>query len=154
MSQAARSQPFKIIGEGQGHQWTVLGDHQTIKLTGADTQGRFTLIEQFMEPGTAIPMHVHDFEDEVFQILEGELSCSIGDQLFMLGPGDTVFAPRRVPHGFQVVGDQPARTSLMVFPAGIEDMFELLSQLPAGRPDFNKVMDICGKFGVRFLPPE
>jgi len=38
-----------------------------------------------------------------------------------------------------------------VFPAGIEDMFEELGALPPGPPDFPKVAEICGRYGVKFV---
>ena len=63
----------KIVKESEGHKLNVLGDHQNIRLTGADTNGQFTLIEQFNEPGVGIPPHIHENEDEVFQVLAGQV---------------------------------------------------------------------------------
>jgi len=93
---------------------------------------------------------VHTNEDEVYQIFEGEIAFEIGDQKLTAKKGDTIFLPRGIPHSFHVVGTSNAKTSLIIFPSGLENMFEELNELPAGPPDFPKVAQICGKYGVRF----
>ena len=60
----------KIVRSNEGKTINVLGDVQTIKLTGKDTNGLFTLIEEENVPGTGIPLHVHENEDEVFKVIE------------------------------------------------------------------------------------
>jgi quercetin dioxygenase-like cupin family protein len=141
----------KIVKSNQGTLLNVMGDKQNIKLTGSDTNEQFTLIEQFNDPGIGIPPHVHENEDEVFQVLEGEVEMSIGNEATMMKAGDIIFCPKGIPHSWKVVGDQKAKAMLSIFPAGLEHMFTELSLLPAGPPDFEKVAAICGNFGVRFV---
>jgi len=141
----------KIVLAGEGKQISVLGDNQTFKLTGKDTNGLFTLIEQSNEPGFAVPLHVHDFEDEVFKILQGEVEFIVGNKTKILKEGDTIFLPRKIPHGFKNVGSKKAKVILNIFPSGLENMFIELDKLPPGQPDFEKVEKICGKYGVRFV---
>ncbi len=141
----------KIVRSNEGHTINVIGDIQTFKLTGKDTNGQFTLIEEHNEPGTAIPMHVHEHEDEVFKVIEGQMELKVGDITTILNAGDIGFGPRGVPHAWKIVGTQKAKVILSVFPSGIEHMFEELGQLPAGPPDFPKVAGICGKYGIKFV---
>lgn len=141
----------KIVRNGEGKQVNVIGDQQTFKLTGADTNGQFTLIEEVNPPGTMIPPHVHTKEDEIFKVLEGELEVTVGNETTILKAGDLAFAPKNVPHMWKVVGDQDCKTILSVFPAGLESMFEELGKLPPGPPDFAKISDICGRYGITFL---
>ena len=141
----------KIIRNDEGKTINVLGDIQTFKLTGKDTNGLFTLIEEYNTPGTMIPPHVHTKEDEIFKVLEGELELTVGDKTTVLKAGDLAFGPRNVPHSWKVIGDKNAKVILSVFPAGIEDMFEELSALPPGPPDMEKVMEICARQGISFL---
>lgn len=140
----------KIVKNDAGHKLNVLGDNQNIKLTGKDTNGQFTLIEQMNEPGVGIPPHVHENEDEVFQVIEGQVEMRIGEQTTILNSGDLIFCPKGVPHSWKVVGERNARAMLSIFPAGLEKMFEELSQLPEGPPDLEKVGKICGKYKLRF----
>jgi hypothetical protein len=48
----------------------VVGDTYTILVSGADTAGRYTLIDMHVPPGGGPPPHRHDFE-EMFTILDG-----------------------------------------------------------------------------------
>lgn len=146
-----KNMPAKIVRNGEGKSMNVIGDHQTVKLSGKDTNGQFVLIEEENEPGTAIPLHVHDNEDEVFKVLEGQMELTVGDKTTILNAGDLAFGPRGIPHTWKIVGDKKAKVTLSVFPAGIEHMFEELAQLPAGPPDLEKVAQICGEYGIRFI---
>jgi len=141
----------KIVRHHEGKKLNVIGDQQTIKLTGKDTNGLFTLIEEINDPGIFIPPHVHENEDEVFKVLEGEMELTVGKNTTILKAGDLAFGPRGVPHSWRIIGNTPAKVILSVFPAGIEVMFEQLSTLPPGPPDFEKVEKICGEYGVRFV---
>ena len=141
----------KVVRKGEGKVISVLGDNQTIKLTGKDTNGQFTLIEEENDPGIAIPLHVHDNEDEVFRVIEGEMELTVGDKTTILKAGDLAFGPKGVPHSWKIVGNSKAKVILSIFPAGLEFMFEELGEMPPGPPDFPKVAEICGRYVVRFI---
>ncbi|MBT8302828.1 MAG: cupin domain-containing protein, partial [Bacteroidia bacterium] len=87
----------KIVKNSEGRKLNVIGDNQNIKLTGKDTNGQFTLIEQNNDPGVGIPPHVHENEDEVFQVLSGQVAMNIGDQTTTLNAGDLIFCPKGIP---------------------------------------------------------
>ncbi|WP_299336254.1 cupin domain-containing protein [uncultured Psychroserpens sp.] len=145
------SQEPKLIRNKDGIKQIVLGDHQTIKLESTDTNGLYTLIEQHNNPGMSIPKHVHEDEDEVFHVLEGRLEISIGEKVKVLSAGDVVFCPRKVPHSWKVVGDKKTKVMLSIFPAGLENMFYEMAQLPEGPPDLKVVSQICEKYNIRFV---
>ncbi|GJM62971.1 cupin domain-containing protein [Persicobacter diffluens] len=144
----------KLIKKQEGRKLNVIGDQQTIKLTGKDTNGQFALVEQFNVPGAGIPLHVHENEDEVFHVLSGQVEITINGETQIMEAGDMVFCPRGAAHAFVIVGEEKARVMLSIFPAGLENMFEELAQLPEGPPDFAKVTEICGRYQITFLPPE
>jgi quercetin dioxygenase-like cupin family protein len=143
----------KVVPAGEGRRQTVLGDSQLVRLTGADTGGAFTLVEQTNPPGVGVPLHVHANEDEVFHVLEGAMDFTVGGQTIRAEAGAVVFLPKTVPHAFVTVGPGITRTTVTAFPAGIEHMFEELGALPPGPPDMAKVFEICGRHGIRFLQP-
>ena len=64
-------------GEGEARWW--LGGLATVKATGKETDGRYTLVE-VLEPEGEQPFHVHHREDEGFWVLEGELTFEVGDE--------------------------------------------------------------------------
>ncbi|MBD3581443.1 cupin domain-containing protein [Flavobacterium selenitireducens] len=141
----------KIILNGQGQSQNVLGDVQTIKLSGKDTDGLFTVVENYNEPGVGIPMHIHENEDEIFHIIEGQMEFETQGKTTLLSKGDMIFLPRMIPHAFKVVGNVKCKAIVTVIPSGIEEMFESLAALPPGPPDFEKVSAICARQGIRFL---
>src|ERR1700740_408275 len=51
---------------------SVAGDIYTILVSGAQTGGRYCLIDMHVPPGGGPPPHRHDFE-ELFSILEGQV---------------------------------------------------------------------------------
>jgi quercetin dioxygenase-like cupin family protein len=129
----------------------VLGDQVLVKLTGQDTNGQFALTEQLNEPGTGIPSHLHQQEDETFFVLEGRVEFVVGQTTTTVEPGGLAYAPRGLAHSFRVVSDTPAKMLIQVSPAGLENMFQELSQLPAGPPDMGQVTAVCGRYGVSFV---
>jgi len=141
----------KVVLNGQGQSQNVLGDVQTIKLSGQDTGGLFTILENYNDPGVGIPMHLHENEDEIFHIIEGQMEFDTQGKTTLLSKGDMIFLPRMVPHSFRVVGDVKCKAIVTVIPSGIEEMFGNLALLPAGPPDFEKVSEICGRQGIRFV---
>ncbi|WP_111684634.1 cupin domain-containing protein [Winogradskyella tangerina] len=150
-SEVTELQKPKIVKDNEGSKLNVLGDNQNIKLTGADTNGQYTLIEQNNVPGVGIPPHVHENEDEVFQVLSGQVEMNVDGTTTILQAGDLIFCPKGVPHSWRVVGEEKARAMLSIFPAGLEGMFKELADLPAGPPDMEKVTAICGKYNLKFV---
>ena len=141
----------KFLAPGSGQSLNVIGDNQIVRLTGEDTGGAFALIEQHNPPGVGVPMHLHENEDELFHIVEGSMEFTTQGKTHLATAGTSVFLPKNIPHSFVTVGDVPVKTLLMVFPAGAEKMFYELNDLPPGPPDMEKVVEICGRHGVRFV---
>ena len=69
-----------------------------ISLAGADTGGAYCLLDVSLAPGIGVPRHTHTREDETYYVLSGELNVEVGDQTFLLRPGDTLLVPRSIPH--------------------------------------------------------
>src|SRR5450432_52130 len=53
----------------------LVGDTYTILLSGADTDGRYCLIDMHIPPAGGPPPHRHDFEVS-FSVLEGEIEAT------------------------------------------------------------------------------
>jgi quercetin dioxygenase-like cupin family protein len=141
----------KILHSREGQYLNVIGDNQYIKLTGEETGGAYTLIEEINPPGVGVPLHVHENEDETFHVAEGQVEFTLNGKPVTASAGTTVYLPRRVPHAFKVVGQTPARVLVLLSPSGLERMFRELAQLPPGPPDMEKVVAICARYGIRFL---
>jgi quercetin dioxygenase-like cupin family protein len=143
--------PPKVVPAAAGIPLTVLGDRVVLKFTSPDTNGLFTLTEQFNSPGTGIPLHRHTREDESFWVLEGQVEFVVADTTTIVEPGGVIYAPRGVAHSFRAVSTTPSRMLVHIAPAGMETMLVELSQLPTGPPDFDQVAAICTRYGIAFV---
>ena len=68
-----------------------------------------SLLEHRAPHGDSPPLHVHHTEDEVFHLIEGELRLQIDGETRRLGPGQTLLAPKGVPHTYRVESPAGAR---------------------------------------------
>lgn len=98
----------------------------TIHAEAMSTSGAFAVVELHAPVGDSSPLHRHTREDEVFVVVSGSLEVVVADLVHRLGPGDTIRGPRGVPHGYRVVGDQPAHFLVVVVPAGLEEAFRAM----------------------------
>jgi mannose-6-phosphate isomerase-like protein (cupin superfamily) len=104
----------------------------SVLLRGEHSGGEISLIEsQVSAEFAGPPLHRHDF-DEMFYVLEGELTFQLRDELLTAGPGEVAFAPRGVPHTFANLSGAPARHLLVCTPAGFERYFARIAAERAG----------------------
>lgn len=96
----------------------------SVCLSGADTGGAYCMLELSLSAGMGVPRHTHTREDEVYFVLAGELEVTVGDQVFALRPGDTLMAPRDIPHQLRNSGDVENHYLLLFSPAGFEDFLK------------------------------
>jgi len=121
-----QEQPVRgfVRGREDGQRIELPGWAMLVKVTAGDTLGRLTVIEGRMTPQLAgPPAHVHDGHDEMFVVLEGQMRFRVGDQFHTAVPGETMFASRRLAHGFSNPFDEPARYVAILTPSGYEEYF-------------------------------
>jgi quercetin dioxygenase-like cupin family protein len=86
--------------------------------TAADTGGELVEIEVTVEPdGAVAAAHVHPYQSERFEVLEGTLELRAGKTRTVAGPGDVVTVPAGRVHSFRNVGETTARFRCEVRPA-------------------------------------
>ena len=152
--------PFVLPGGGR--KVALAGDVYQIKLTGAETGGRCAVFEFFVPPGGGPPPHVHQREEEMFYVLEGELTFTVADTKFVVSAGAFLNAVRNVPHAFKNEADVPARAVVVVSPAGLEDYFlevgipwddAYRAPGPASPEQLAQMVAAAPKYGLEILPP-
>lgn len=143
-----------VLKPDEGRKIVVLGQEITVKLTGSETGGEFYLFENIVPPGARVPPHVHQREDEILQILEGELEVTLDGRTTRAPAGSIAYFPRNIAHGFGNTGTVPAKGRFLVSPASnFEKFFAELSALPAHQPpDMRKVAEIFERSGLPFVP--
>jgi quercetin dioxygenase-like cupin family protein len=100
-------------------------------MAGADTAGRYTLIDMHVPPGGGPPSHRHDFE-EMFSVLEGEIEVTFRGDTRIARAGETINEPANAPHRFRNTSGQAARLLCLCTPPGQELFFaEIGDRVPS-----------------------
>lgn len=77
------------------------GDYWELRLNGV------SLTFFRLDAGASFPSHAHDAE-QITLVLEGQLSFEVGQNRFVLGPGDAIGIPSRLSHAV-TAGSRPVR---------------------------------------------
>src|SRR6516165_628298 len=112
-----------------------------------------------LAPGMTVPRHMHTREDEAYYVLSGELEVVVGDEVFILRAGDTLMAPRDIPHQLRNSGDVENHYLIMFSPSGFEGFLKATA-VPA--PDnavapteppavaVRNVHELAADYGIQF----
>ncbi|MFT7646981.1 MAG: quercetin dioxygenase-like cupin family protein [Candidatus Poriferisodalaceae bacterium] len=58
------------------------------------------------EPGQGTQEHFHKTQEEIYYIVEGSGSITIGDEVMQVSAGDMVFSPADVPHSIATADER------------------------------------------------
>jgi mannose-6-phosphate isomerase-like protein (cupin superfamily) len=124
-----------------------------IKVSSDDTAGSFFVFEHADMGKGGPPRHFHYEQDEWFYALKGEFAFEVGDERFTLRPGDSLFAPRMVPHVWSHVGDEPGTLLLAVQPAGSLEAFFMENSAMNQPPTPEEAERSFAAHGMRVVGP-
>ena len=122
----------------------LVGDTYTILISGDDTAGRYALIDMHVPPGGGPPPHRHDFE-EMFSVLEGEVTLTFRGETLVARAGETINVPANAPHAFTNAAATPARLLCVCAPAGQDTFFTLVGQPVGTRTAAPPSLDVAGQ---------
>lgn len=77
-----------------------------IPVSHEESADGLSVVDNTAARGDSPPLHVHSGEDEVFHVIEGELRLRIDQEERVVSAGETVLAPRGVPHTYLVTSDR------------------------------------------------
>ena len=123
---------------------SVVGDTYTVLVAGADTAGRYTLIDMHVPPGGGPPAHRHDFE-EMFSVLDGEIEVTFRGATRTARAGETINVPANAPHRFRNTSGQPARLLCLCTPPGQELFFAAIGDRVPGRTSPPPALDAAAR---------
>lgn len=131
---------FHVVGAGQDRfdhpHTTGFSTGMLFKVSSTDTNGALFVMEHtHLVPGGP-PLHLHLQQEEWFYVMAGEVAFQVGDRRINLRAGESVLAPRRIPHTFSSVGPDPARMLIAFCPAGkMEQYFQEVETNPKRNTD-------------------
>src|SRR3954453_20847899 len=124
----------------------------TLKVSGSDSEGRYSLIEMIHPPNTGPALHIHSNTHESYYVLDGHYSIRCGDSLYQAYPEDFIFIPKGIPHNYQP-GPQGGKV-LVISPAGLEGYFKEVSDIlhiQEKEIPWNQEVEIAKRYGQEFL---
>ena len=93
------------------------GEHIQYVVTGLETNGAFVRYRWTSDPGGAIVDHTHPGSAEIFTILEGEATFTVGKEQIVLTAGQTAVIPPGVVHAEANTSGQLVRGIVELTPA-------------------------------------
>lgn len=152
-----------VVRRGEGRTVHYAGNVMQWKLEQDKSGGFCSVVEVVMRRGEEPPLHTHANEDEMYFVMEGDLTYYCGSDVFDVSPGDAVFLPRGTPHCFSVSRESgTARLMLLVLPSnslrGYFDVMGVASdspEMPPPMPDFPvaKAVEAIAPHEVQILGP-
>ena len=123
------------------------------KVSTLDTNGGLFVVEATDGTKGGPPRHLHHEQEEWFYVVESEYVIEIGDEWYELGPGDSVLAPRGVPHAWAHVGEGMGKQLIVFQPAGkMEAFFGELSKIE-GVPQPEVMQRLFSSHGMEMTGP-
>lgn len=136
-----------IYRPGEGEQIGAGPSAVTIKATAEDTAGALYLGETRLEPGCPGPLlHRHRHLHDMFYVLDGSLSVTVGDETLELEAGSFACLPPGTPHTFANTSGQPVRFLNFNTPAGWEHYMRDLGELSSGEATPEAIGRIASRY--------
>ena len=142
-----------VFAAEDGPRYTLGKLTMTFKRNGSSDPCKYSVCRASYEPGfTGARLHKHIYEEWHIQ-LDGVCSGQLGDSDIVLHPGDMVYIPPGVAHGFH-----PAKTAgvqlLISAPPGLFERFVADTQaFQAGERPGDSFDGILQRSGIEFLAP-
>lgn len=132
------------------------------RVAAAEGADGVSVLESRARRGDSPPLHVHA-EDEIFHLIEGEMTLLIGGQTHAVRAGDTLLGPRGVPHTYRV-DSQEARWLVITAKGDFERFVKSFSRLaptvdlpaPSGPPteaQQEALAAACNEHGIDLVGP-
>ena len=140
-----------VLQPGEGRSIDLGGFAMTVKSSGAETGGAFSLLEASEPPGFGPPLHIHDDAAEAFYVLEGEYIIFLPSGEVRCPAGAFIFIPAGVEHGFRV-GGVPSRKLNLYAPAAMVGYFDEMAAA-AGRLSDSELAELAARYSMKVIGP-
>jgi mannose-6-phosphate isomerase-like protein (cupin superfamily) len=134
----------------------IMGGRFNCIVSSKDTNGEFCAYDTVRDEKGGPAFHFHHEQDEWFYNISGEFIVQVGEEKFNLKPGDSLFAPRKIPHAFAKINEGVAQMIVLFQPAGtMEDFFKQMSKLGKNIPanQEKELRDLWRSHGMEIVGP-
>lgn len=136
-----------------------------IVLSGEETGGSFSMVEERAASGAMTPRHVHSREAETFIVLDGALEGWCEGSSTLVEAGSMIHLPAGREHAFRIASGS-ARFYTLITPSGFEGFFRdsgvpldqsFTGPLPVPGPlsleEVGRLVELVEPYGVEILGP-
>lgn len=142
--------PVPAGADRTGHLHSLGFSDLAFKVLTSDTGGNLFVIEHTnLMPDKGPALHLHLSQEEWFYVMEGEVRFQVGERRLRLGPGESILAPRRIPHTFSAFGS-PAHMLIAFTPAGKMEQYFIDT---AAHPSIAATPDFINRYDVQQIGP-
>jgi quercetin dioxygenase-like cupin family protein len=129
-----------MISQGDTLENPITGEVLIFRQTARETGGEAVQVETIVRPdGFVAAAHVHPYQTERFEVLDGRLGLRVGDHELIVGPGDVATVEPGTSHRFWNAGQREARFLCEIRPAlDFESLIETMFTLAAEGKTNNK----------------
>jgi quercetin dioxygenase-like cupin family protein len=126
----------------------------TFLLDAQQTSGALTAFECAVPAAAKVPApHSHDAFEETIYGIAGTITFTVDGADHDIGPGDAVFIPRGVVHGFVNRGDADARflavtTPGLLGPDYFREIGDVVAASAGGPPDLEAIIGVMRRHGL------
>ncbi len=151
---AQPKEPGAALDADDGELVYVGRDPVRIKISPTSGRGRFAMITQDVSPGTTIPIHAHDNEDEIIFIQAGRGEATLGTATVQLAAGSTLFVPQGTWHGGRNSGTETLKWIAIYSPSGFENYFRHIGRRAPNDPPRSRTAEeqsaLDKQHGIRY----
>ena len=123
-----------VLRPGKGRSYPMGRISALFKADGAETAGRYSISEWWLEPHTRGPGAHSHAEDDVFFVIEGTMSFLLGEEWTHAAAGSFVLVPGGVTHDFENRESARAGVLNISVPGGFEEDMPGIAQWFADHP--------------------
>jgi quercetin dioxygenase-like cupin family protein len=150
---SAQSPSLHVVGNGEdrfGESRSMGFSRLLFKVGTADTHGNLFVIENAnLRAGDGPPLHLHFNQEELFYVLDGKIVLQVGEQRIELGSGESILAPRGIPHTWSAMVEG-SRLLGSFTPAGkMEQFFRDV----VGHPALQSDAEFVSRYEMRLIGP-
>jgi len=140
-----------VLQRGEGRSIDLGAFAMTVKASGSETGGAFSLLESDEPPGFGPPLHIHNNAAEAFYVVEGEYVIFLPSGEVRCPKGAFIFIPAGIEHGFRV-GEMRSSKLNFYAPAAMVGYFD---EMAAGSGDLDdaKLAALAAKYSMEVIGP-
>lgn len=126
----------------------------TINVSRYHSGGIVGVFESTVPSHGGPPLHVHNNEDEVIHVIEGDYEFWLDGEVVPVPVGTSIFLPRGIPHTFRVTSPGPGRNLTILTPGGLEEFFVEAAAAVLRLPDhMAEIVELASRYGIEFRGP-